>query len=97
MKNIEKLANEIQVARDKYGPFNSTHEVYGVLIEEVEEFFQVVKWKNYNPDMFDGKQKKEIIESLDMKKRNMTSELLQIAAIALRAIDELEHDQIKWV
>jgi hypothetical protein len=97
MKNIDKLANEIQTAREKYGPFNSTHEVYGVLIEEVEEFFDLVKIRNYSPDMFDGKAKKELQESLDNKKRNMIHELMQIAAISLRAIDELEHDQIKWV
>ena len=68
MKHLEQLANEIQTAREKYGPFNSTHEVYGVLIEEVAEFFELVRIKNYNPDLFDLKAKDELQESLDNKK-----------------------------
>ena len=94
MKNIEKLAHEIQTAREKYGPFNSTHEVYGVLIEEVAEFFDEVKKKTaLNTDLF-------MSEDRDLESEkiyNMKHELLQIAAISMRAIDELEHDQIKWV
>lgn len=39
MKDIEKVSLEIQRSREKYDYFNSTHEVYGVLFEEVEEFF----------------------------------------------------------
>ena len=96
MKNIEKLANEIQVAREKYGPFNSTHEVYGVLIEEVQEFFDEVKIKNADPDLFE-ELPDYVIEDKNLKKSRMINELMQIAAISLRAIDELEHDQIKWV
>lgn len=91
MKNIEKLANEIQTAKDKYGCFNSTHEVYGVLIEEVEEFFEVVKEKPIHKNEFMAPEK------TDSKQKRMKAELLQIAAISLRAIDELEHNQIKWV
>lgn len=82
MKTIEKVATEIQTSREKYGPFNSTHEVYGVLIEEVEEFWELVRNK-YMDDL--------------PKKKNMINELTQIAAISLRAIDELEHGNIKWV
>ncbi len=94
MKTIEKVANEIQTAREKYGPFNSTHEVYGVLIEEVQEFFELVRLKtlsNKPSDPFES-YANEMGKSPDMIK-----ELIQIAAIALRAIDELENGTIKWV
>ena len=87
MKHLEQLANEIQTAREKYGPFNSTHEVYGVLVEEVAEFFEYVKQKPYT----------KTDSERAIKENGMVHELLQIAAISLRAIDELEHDQIKWV
>ncbi len=87
MTNLEIIANEIQTTREKYGYFNSTHEVYGVLIEEVEEFFEVVKTGNYKND----DQEKWV------KVDRMKSELTQIAAIALRAIDELEHSKINWI
>ena len=47
MKNIEIVAQEIQQAKEKYGPFNSTHELYAVLAEELDEFFEYVKQKPY--------------------------------------------------
>jgi len=87
MKNIEIIANEIQTSKEKYGNFNSTHEIYGVLKEEVDEFFDVVKTGNYKNDD----------EEKWVKVDRMKSELTQIAAIALRAIDELEHSKINWI
>ena len=54
MKTIEKVAMEIQTSRDKYGPFNSTHEVYGVLVEEVQEFMDEVKKKTLAKDVFEN-------------------------------------------
>lgn len=94
MKNIEIVAQEIQQAKEKYGPFNSTHELYGVLAEEVDEFWQVVKIKNFDiPNLDSPIIQGEIVE----KKKRMIHELSQIAAIALRGIDELQHNEIKWV
>ena len=94
MKTIEKVSLEIQTAKEKYGPFNSTHEVYGVLAEEIHEFFDLVKTKtlsNKSNDPF------EHYASEMGKGPDMIKELTQIAAIALRAIDELEHNEIKWI
>lgn len=81
---MKTIKDEQQEALDKYGHFNSTHEVYGVLKEEVDEFWDMVKMK---PD------KSRYID----KKHKMISELTQIAAIADRAIEELKANQIKWV
>ena len=92
MKDIEKLSIEIQQAREKYGYFNSTHEVYGVLIEEVHEFFEEVKQKTFISD-----ESNDEFSYAETKKRRMIEELTQIAAISLRAIDELNHGNIKWL
>ena len=77
---------EQEKAFEKYGHFNSTHEVYGVLFEEVQEFFDIVrekpatdKVKHYN------------------KLNRMVNELDQIIAIAARAMNELKANQIKHV
>lgn len=40
------VKNENQAAIEKYGPINSLHEGYGVLAEEVAEFFDEVRKKN---------------------------------------------------
>lgn len=39
----------MQKALKKFGHFNSTHELYGVLIEEVDEFYELVRQKP-NPE-----------------------------------------------
>ena len=93
MKTIDKVANEIQTAREKYGPFNSTHEVYGVLKEELDEFWQEVKLKTFSPDWNEEIKNNQSNE----KQKAMIHELTQVAAISLRAIDELEKNEIKWV
>ena len=82
----DRIDKEMDTAFTKYGAFNSTHEVYGVLIEEVDEFFELVKIKADYKGV-----KNEVIIG------QMISELTQIAAIAQRAIKELEANQIKWV
>ena len=87
MKAIEIVSQEIQTAKEKYGPFNSTHELYGVLKEEFEEFFEIVKER---PLQFED-------EKDSAKSYRMIHELSQIAAVALRGIDELQHNEIKWV
>jgi hypothetical protein len=97
MKTIDKVSQEIQTAKEKYGPFNSTHEVYGVLIEEVAEFFDEVRKKTYARDVFENENFEDIEVITLEKKQKIKHELLQIAAISLRAIDELEHNQIRWV
>lgn len=91
MKNIKIIAIEIQTAKEKYGPFHSTHGVYGVLIEEIQEFFDVVKEKPIHQNEFMAPEKSE------SKTNRMIHELNQIAAIALRAADELKNNEIKWV
>lgn len=79
--NIEQ---EIKQSQKKYGHFNSTHEVYGVLIEEVEEFFEVVRLPNHE-------------QQNQFKTKRMIEELTQIASISLRAINELKENKIKWI
>ena len=95
MKDIEKVSIEIQQAREKYGYFNSTHEVYGVLIEEVSELFELIKQKGFDSSNEFMSIGAEIVK--DDKIKHMIHELTQIAAISLRAIDELKNGEIKWV
>jgi hypothetical protein len=76
----KRIGIELNEARQKYGPFNSTHEAYAVLKEEFEEFWDLVKLRP-------GKHKTQA----------MVNELIQVAAITQRIIEELENDEIKWV
>ena len=79
---MKTTKQEQKEAYEKYGHFNSTHEVYGVLKEEVDEFFDWVRDKSM---------------SREARADFCIHELTQIAAIAERAISELKNNQIKWV
>lgn len=71
---FKKLVNEEKErARNAYGGFRSTHEIFGVLYEEVMEFFDEVRKK---PD--------------ERKPEDMLSELVQIAAVAEIAAEDME-------
>ena len=83
----KKIREEIEKARDKYGPYNSTHELYGVLQEEVNEFWELVQAKY------------EITARHDQnsQKRAMIAELTQVAAVAIKGIEDLKNGDVKWV
>ena len=67
------------------------------MIEEVGEFFDEVKKKTFAKDVFNNENFEDIEVITLEKKQRMIDELTQIAAVSLRAIDELRHDKIKWI
>lgn len=48
---FEKILKEFQKANDKYPPFRSAHEGYGVLLEEIAEVFDHVRKKPQERNM----------------------------------------------
>jgi TfoX/Sxy family transcriptional regulator of competence genes len=88
MNTIEQEKND---AEAKYGHFNSTHEVYAVLLEEVDEFWDLVKQPTASTNYWDDDGR--YLE----KKDKMVRELTQIAAIAQRAAQEIENKEIRWI
>ena len=81
-KSIFRLVKgEALKASNKFGPYNSTHEGYAVLKEEVEEFWELVKESKQ-----DGRLGNKMID-----------ELIQIAAVSIRMIEEIKKDEIKYI
>lgn len=72
--NASRIASK---AREQYGDYASLHEAYAVLLEEVDELFQLVKMKRGANG-----------PTLDVR---ISDEALDIAAVALR-IANLELD-----
>ncbi len=89
----QRIQKEIKQAEEKYGSFNSTHEAYGVLKEEVEEFWELVKNKKQRIKVSGECRKVYFFSKSDL----MISELIQIAAVAIRTAKELEENKIKHV
>lgn len=85
MEDVAKQAVERGLkARDTYGPYSSLHEAYAVLLEEVDELWQLVKH-----GISDSKMKRGAHgPALDAR---ISDEALDIAAVALR-IANLELD-----
>jgi len=85
--NIQEQVNEeVEKALQTYGNFNSTHEAYAVLKEEVDELWDVVK-----------KNTERVYGTHEWKTKALIPELIQIAAIAIRTATELENSKIKFV
>jgi len=52
IKELDELIDrEMETAFDIWGRYHNTHELYAVLLEEVEEFWQSVK--ENNPDYYE--------------------------------------------
>lgn len=99
-KTVEMIAREMESIPEKYQkPFNSTHEGYAVLLEEVREiehvvFFgekeakvEVLQMRNRIGEPFTDDLRKQKIAMLH--KSRLREEAVQIAAMACRIIQEL--------
>jgi hypothetical protein len=77
---VEEVLCYVISDSEKYGTFNTTHEAYGILLEEVDELWDEIKKKRRKRDM--SKMREETIQvagiairfALDMKKKDYTKE-----------------------
>lgn len=67
---LDDVDAELTRAQEKFLPMHSAHEAYGVLLEELDEFWDEVKMKVQD-------------------RAAMRRELIQVAAMAVRAIEDL--------
>jgi DNA-binding protein H-NS len=65
---------EADSAQEKYGDYASMHEAYGVLAEEVDELWDIVKMR----------------QNADGRAAGIRRESLQVAAVALRIAEQAE-------
>lgn len=76
MTKRDEILGEISVeatkAINKHGPVHSLHEAYGLIAEELAEFFDEVRKKSTKRDL-----------------KNTRQELVQIAAICVKTIENL--------
>ena len=75
------IENEAQRADDKYGDFASMHEAYGVLAEEVDELFDLVKLKQGSSTYAHGSTRLT-------REQMIANEAIQVAAVALRIAEQ---------
>jgi hypothetical protein len=77
LARLREVASELARAREKFPAFHSSHEGYAVLLEEVDELWDLVKTcKGAKP-------------VTPAESHAMRSECIQIAAMALRFIEDV--------
>jgi hypothetical protein len=86
---VSVIIDELEKATKKFGNFNSAHEGYAVILEEMDELWDIVK---LNPvkikatdRRFFSRQMKEIWQN-HTHKEMMKKEVIQVAAMAIRFI-----------
>lgn len=77
----DRVAAELARARDKHPTLNSVHEAYAVILKELAEFWDKVKADDH---------KSPAGQAL------MVDELVQIAAMCQRAVEDVLVDAISW-
>jgi hypothetical protein len=75
---VQEVCEELVKAKIAHEPMNSGHEAYAVILEELDEYWEHVKT---NP--------RKLTEEARLRRLiEMRKELIQIAAMALRAIQD---------
>lgn len=77
VKALDLIVEEYKRAIKEYKPFNSAHEAYAVLLEEVDELWDTVK----------------ITQQFSSRPMMMKKEAIQVGAMALRFLVDVIHDE----
>lgn len=70
---LTEIEFEFHIARNKFPPFNSAHEGYAIILEELDELWEAVREN----------------QSTDGRTNRMRKEAIQVAAMALRFLVDL--------
>ena len=101
LNEVEQAAkNELARANAIHPLFNSLHEAYGVLAEELDEATEALKLTEENFDMFFACVKKNneksvytYLEAARNTALDCAAESIQVAAMAQKAIDSLRQNK----
>lgn len=92
---FKDAAAELQKATDAFGPFLSAPEGYAILLEEVDELWDVVKksprhWRSEVLEPERGLPEEDLVEASErLRRRALRAEAVQVAAMALRFIRDV--------
>jgi len=78
-KIFDEIFKEVNKIFPEFAPYNSSHEAYAVLLEEMDEFWEAVKMGKKDIDK-DGRTRNEA----------MNDEIIQVAAVAIATLKTLQ-------
>lgn len=91
---LELAVAELTAAEEKFDPFNSMLEGYAVLLEEIDELWDVVK---LNPKKIEVTEETSDVPAWQKEQRDkmLREEAIQVAAMSLRFIKCLKDEPVK--
>lgn len=81
----QEVFEELNKARATHAPMNGHHEGYAVILEELDELWEVCKRNTHPRDAMPVR----VEELRALKRLNMRKEALQVAAMAIRFIEDV--------
>lgn len=79
MNVLDEVAAELAKARETHAPMNGHHEGYAVILEELDELWEVCKKNTHGL----------ITYPREAKRAEMRKEAIQVAAMAIRFIEDV--------
>lgn len=73
-----EVGNELNSAREHHADMHSAHEGWAVIKEELDELWEEVRTNTHNS-----------VEHIKLRKESMRAEALQVAAMAIRFIEDV--------
>jgi hypothetical protein len=91
---LQDVANELKSARATHAPMNNHHEGYAVILEELDELWEVCKRNTHSFSMKSPEWATDVDvadkDTLRRRKREaMRKEAIQVAAMAIRFVQDV--------
>lgn len=91
---LQDVANELKSARATHAPMNSHHEGYAVILEELDELWEVCKTNTHSferalPKWAINVEPSDKPTLRRLKREAMRKEAIQVAAMAIRFIQDI--------
>ena len=82
---LQEVGEELAKARATHAPMNGHHEGYAVILEELDELWEVCKRNTHKQSELEANQ--ELLRA--EKRKAMRKEAVQVAAMAIRFIEDV--------